>query len=160
VDVHEVKLLAIALIAAGSAIAQCSAPNSIQITGPINALSGVMTGTIDLQLDYTIPGNPPVVQSEFELQVIAGAMSVCLPPGAFVANYALPKPAPLAGTTHFTRYWLVPSTGGPYAVSSIECTSSLAGCGIVTYIAVPSWGAMTPALWANLTRIVWGNLHP
>jgi hypothetical protein len=72
-----------------------------------------MSGNIDLQLNYTISGNPPVVQSELQVQVIAGIMSVggvalvCLPPGSsVVANYALSKPAPLSGTTHFVRYWL------------------------------------------------------
>ena len=126
------KLLLLTLFAAAPAFSQtCTAPTSIQITGPLNALAGVMSGNIDLQLNYTISGNPPVVQSELQVQVIAGIMSVsgvalvCLPPGSsVVANYALSKPAPLSGTTHFVRYWVVPASGGPYAVSSIESATA------------------------------------
>jgi len=97
----------------------CASPTPIEITGPVNALSGPMTGTINLLMSYTMPGNPPVVQSQMQVQVTAGAMLVCLPAGAaVVASYSVPNPSPLTGTTRFTRFWAVPASGGPYTLYS------------------------------------------
>jgi hypothetical protein len=126
------KILLLTLFAASFVRAQtCSAPTSIQITGPVNALAGPMNGVIGLIMNYTIPGNPPVVQSPLQIQVSSGTMYVngvalvCLPPGATVtANYGVQNPAPIVGTSRYPRYWTVPTSGGPYTVSSVESETS------------------------------------
>jgi hypothetical protein len=124
-------LIALALLACAPVFTRtiqaqtCASPTPIQITGPVNALSGPMTGTINLIISYTLPGNPPVVQSQLQVQVTAGIMYVngsplvCMPAGAaVVAGYSVPNPAPLTGTTKFTRFWAVPASGGPYTLYS------------------------------------------
>jgi hypothetical protein len=113
----------------------CAAPTGIQITGPVSTLAGPLTGTIALALNYTISGNPQMEQSQMQVQVKAGtlyynaAALVCVPPGAtVVASYTVNNPPPIVGTTKFTRNWTVPSSGGPYLVSAIECTPGAIGC--------------------------------
>jgi hypothetical protein len=116
--------LILALIAAVPMLGQtCASPTPIQITGPVNALNGAMNGTITLTLNYTVPGNPPVQQSTMQVRVVNGTMYVgnqalvCVPASAsVVAAYVVQNPAPLTGTTKFTRFWAIPASGGPYTL--------------------------------------------
>ena len=138
------KLLLFALAACGPLFAQtCAVPTGIQIMGPVSTLAGPMTGTIAIALNYTISGNPQMEQSQMQLQVKAGtlyyngAALVCVPPNAtVVASYAVNNPAPIVGTTKFTRNWTVPASGGPYLVSAIECMPGAIGCVTTPNVAI------------------------
>jgi hypothetical protein len=162
-----IRLVSVFLIAFAASGQPCASPTPIQITGPVYGLAGPMNGTITLQLGYSISGPPLTAQSQFQLQVTSGTLSavgvsaVCLPASAVItANYAVTNANPLTGSTKFTRYWFIPPMGGPYTVNAVECTQGTLGCGSVTYLFLPSWGSMTPAVWGALTPSQWGNLHP
>jgi hypothetical protein len=137
-------LLALLACAPGLVWAQsCAAPTPIQIVGPVNGISGAATGTIGLQLSYTISGNPQMEQSQIQVQITAGtlyvngAALVCVPAGAtVVANYALNNPPPIVGRLRFTRYWTIPASGGPYLVSAVECTAGAIGCVTTPAVAI------------------------
>jgi hypothetical protein len=112
------KLFAALLLASGSIYAQCS---GIQITDTLYTLGAstptLMDGTIDLTIYNTIPGpsGRPVVRSTARVTVTNGALSYCAPPLANItATYTVTRPLPLHGKDTYTRYWGIPSTGGPY----------------------------------------------
>jgi hypothetical protein len=89
---------------------------SVGVSAPV-----LMTGQIDLSLGYSQPDGAFIItQSAARQTIVAGALSTCLAPGSYQAQYTVRKPAPMTGTVLSTRFWVVPAGGGPYTVSSVE----------------------------------------
>jgi hypothetical protein len=129
----------IILIALLASAAWAQTPSCIQITDTLYTV-GVsapvpMTGTIDISLGYTASDGALVIaQSGMRRTVAAGVVNVCLPPGAYTAQYSVKRPVPLTGTISFTRFWAVPSSGGPYTVSAIETLTVLPHLSLLTLV--------------------------
>jgi hypothetical protein len=126
------KPLLLALLAAAPALSQtpsCTLAGGIagvQIVDTLNALGTLMNGSIALTLNYTLgDGTGTVVQSRDRITVTNGILSYCAPPSAVItAGYSVANPAPLSGSTNYTRYWVVPAAGGPYRVSAVESATA------------------------------------
>ena len=92
------------------ALTLAAQPTCTQITDMLyqvgTSAPAAMAGTIDLSLGYTIA---PVGQSVRRITVVAGVVSACLVPGAYAATYSVQRPAPLTGSTTYSRTWTVPS---------------------------------------------------
>src|ERR1035438_662620 len=105
--------------------ARAQGPACVQVTDTLYtvgvSLPGLMTGQIDLSLGYSAVDGPVIIPQSGARQTISGgALSTCLVPGNYAAGYSVRRSAPQTGHTSFTRYWVIPSTGGPYTVAQIE----------------------------------------
>lgn len=119
------RLLVLSLLGsiAASAFAQTPACTTVTDTLYVVGVSApiLANGTIDLTLGYTAAdGSFVILQSAGRQTIATGTLSTCLAPGTYSAQYSMRKTAPLTGTTSFTRYWVVPATGGPYTIQAIE----------------------------------------
>jgi len=116
------KLLIAFALACASAFAQ---PSCIQITDSLYSMgpSGnvLMTGFIQLSLGYfTSNGAFTITQSLTTLNIKAQAnnLSTCITPSVVVqANYTVTTGS--RTPIHYTTYWYVPNTGGPYQLTSV-----------------------------------------
>ena len=98
-------------------------PSCVQITDTLYSMSGTgnvpMTGYIQLSLGYfTSSGGFTITQSLTILNIAAGALSACLPASTIIqAQYTVTT----GGRTpvHYTTYWYVPNTGGPYKLTDV-----------------------------------------
>ena len=175
------KLLLLALVAGGPMCA------CVQITDTLGALGvstpGSMNGSIDLTIRYTTTdgsGGGTVVQSRAVTTVTNGALSYCAPAGSTITAAYSVRNSGMAGSTTFTRYWIVPSTGGPFTVRDVEVqvapTPSLAilfaqfptppssGTYCIQSVSgVISWGTCTGSTptgsWSALTSSTWSALN-
>lgn len=116
------KTLFLTLVATVPIFAQ--APDCRQITDTIYSV-GVsapvaMNGSLSLSLGYTAAdGSFTVTQSDSLRAIKDGVLSVCLAPGNYQAKYSVSR-AGGTGSVPSTRYWVIPSTGGPYTVAQVE----------------------------------------
>ncbi len=116
------KLLAALALACASL---CAQPSCITLTDTIYSMgpsgSALMTGFIELKLGYfTSNGGFTITQSLTTLSISAKSnnLSACLTPSTVVqANYTVTT----GGRTpvHYTTYWYMPNTGGPYQLTSV-----------------------------------------
>ncbi len=132
------KLLAALALACASL---CAQPSCISIQDTIYSMgpsgSALMTGFIELKLGYfTSNGGFTITQSLTTLSITAKSnnLSACLTPSTVVqANYTVTT----GGRTpvHYTTYWYVPNTGGPYQLTSVPSgVVNVAGTpGVVTW---------------------------
>lgn len=116
------RFLLIALAACAPMCAQI--PACIQIVDTVFSIGiatpTLMTGTISLSLGYSAAsGGFVITQSAAQLTITNGVLNTCLVPGVYLASYQVKRPAPMTGTTQSTRYWVIPTIGGPYTLLSV-----------------------------------------
>lgn len=116
------KTLIVALLASAPIFAQ---PACVSVSDVIYSVGvstpAAMNGSLDISLGYSATDGAFVVtQSAARLTIVNGVLSVCLAPGNYASVYSVRRPAPLTGSVTSTRYWVIPSSGGPYTVAQVE----------------------------------------
>src|SRR3569833_1765803 len=116
------KKLLLFFALAASLFASCPT-GTIEVTDTLYGVDGqVWSGTISYKLTYntTAAGRTFVGQLR-TAKVAAGALDLCLAPGSYEVNKTTTA-TPSAATYSVASNWVIPTTGGPYALSDVPAS--------------------------------------